>query len=367
MPPTLLDILLQSFADLRAVGGRGRQRRREAGVGAVHRRADRRAGGRHPAQQVLRRRARCAPRRWPARWSARWPGASPRTWPSSTSTCTASSSRAAKDERRAWPEFLEGGRAGDRHPVMSGPSRRGPSSALREQLQRGRRRRSPAAPTPWRASSPASSTTSTGRCASRWRSSRSATTRPPRRWRWCAGCARSSRRSIYLELCEDMRRCWPSCATAGCRWRCRRSRPRSTASPPSGRRCRWSRRSPRPRPSTRPSPTRWTRRASSWCWSTAPPTTSSSGSARDGPPGRREADAERRRGGRRTHRRPRRRPRCTATRSAWRSATCGRASPNWRNTCCTTAGCGTGRSGGTSTSNCRSATPTTTPTARSWS
>ena len=78
------------------------------------------------------------------------------------------------------------------------------------------------------------------------------------------------------------------------------------------------------------------------------------------PPGRR-----RRR--RRTRRRPRRRPRCTATRSAWRSATCGRASPNWRSTCCATAGCGTGRSGGTSTSSCRSATATTTPTARSCS
>ena len=54
--------------------------------------------------------------------------------------------------------------------------------------------------------------------------------------------------------------------------------------------------------------------------------------------------------------RPRRRPRCTATRSAWRSATCGRASPSWRSTCCATARCGTGRSGGTSTSSCRSAT-----------
>ncbi|CAM5460782.1 hypothetical protein STENM327S_05207 [Streptomyces tendae] len=32
-----------------------------------------------------------------------------------------------------------------------------------------------------------------------------------------------------------------------------------------------------------------------------------------------------------------------------RSATCGRASPSWRSTCCATARCGTGRSGGTST------------------
>lgn len=57
-------------------------------------------------------------------------------------------------------------------------------------------------------------------------------------------------------------------------------------------------------------------------------------------------------------------PGCTATRSAWRSATCARGSPSWRSTCCATAGCGTGRSGGTSTSRCPSATATTTPTAR---
>lgn len=63
-------------------------------------------------------------------------------------------------------------------------------------------------------------------------------------------------------------------------------------------------------------------------------------------------------------RRPTRRARCTATPSAWRSVTCARASPNWRSTCCATAGCGTGRNGGTSTSNCRSATATTTPTGR---
>lgn len=69
----------------------------------------------------------------------------------------------------------------------------------------------------------------------------------------------------------------------------------------------------------------------------------------------------------RTRHPPRKRPRCTATRSVWRSATCAHASPSWRSTCCATAGCGTGRSGGTSTSNCRSVTATTTPTARSCS
>lgn len=61
----------------------------------------------------------------------------------------------------------------------------------------------------------------------------------------------------------------------------------------------------------------------------------------------------------------RRRPRCTATRSASRSATCGPASPSWRSTCYVTGGCATGRSGGTSTWSCRWATATTTRTARS--
>ena len=61
-----------------------------------------------------------------------------------------------------------------------------------------------------------------------------------------------------------------------------------------------------------------------------------------------------------------RRRRCTATPSGWRSVTCGPGSPSWRRTCCTTARCGTGRSGGTSTSSSRWPTPTTTPTGRSW-
>jgi energy-coupling factor transporter ATP-binding protein EcfA2 len=53
VPPTLLDVLLQSFRRLARVGGRRRQRRREAGVCAVHRRTDRCARGRDPAQQLL--------------------------------------------------------------------------------------------------------------------------------------------------------------------------------------------------------------------------------------------------------------------------------------------------------------------------
>jgi MoxR-like ATPase len=55
LPPTLLDILLQSFADLRAAAAAATSERRAAGVGAVHGGADRRAGGRDPAQQLLRR------------------------------------------------------------------------------------------------------------------------------------------------------------------------------------------------------------------------------------------------------------------------------------------------------------------------
>ena len=86
-----------------------------------------------------------------------------------------------------WPAFLEGGRG------RSPPSREWPFGALRQQLldaaaafADGR--------APWPASCRASSTTSTGRCARSWRSSRCATTRPPRRWPWCAACATSSPR-----------------------------------------------------------------------------------------------------------------------------------------------------------------------------
>src|SRR5262245_48591642 len=50
VPPTLMDILVQSFA-ARRVG----QRRRAAGAAAVDPQADRRARGRDPAQQLLRR------------------------------------------------------------------------------------------------------------------------------------------------------------------------------------------------------------------------------------------------------------------------------------------------------------------------
>lgn len=71
VPPTLLDVLLRSFADLRASSAAMRQRRREAGVRPVHGRADRCPRGRHPAQQLLRRtrphlpHSRLLPRRFP--------------------------------------------------------------------------------------------------------------------------------------------------------------------------------------------------------------------------------------------------------------------------------------------------------------
>ncbi len=220
---------------------------------------------------------------------------------------------------------------------------------------RPRPRSSRTARTPWRASSSASSTTSTAPCASRWRSFPSATTRPRPRSRWLAGCGRSSRRWSTWSCARTWRRSCRSSATAGFRWPSRRSRARSRASPKHGHPCRSWPRSPRRRPSTRPSPTHWTPRASSWSWSTAPRTTCSSGRrAARSPPAL-------------TTRPSRRRPHCTATPSVWRSVTCAPVSPNWRSTCCTTAVCGTGRSGGTSTSSCRSATATTTPTARSCS
>ena len=174
------------------------------------------------------------------------------------------------------------------------------------------RRRSPTGPAPWPASCSASSTTSTGRCASRWRSSPSATTRPPRRLAMARRLREKQPKVVYLELCEDMaplltelRNCRLPVARPGVRERGRR------LPAASGPRCRWSRRSPRPRPSTRRSPTRWTPRASSWSWSTAPPTTSSSGSAGatgqpTGPTPTRTPPAARRGGGRAARRRGRR-------------------------------------------------------------
>ena len=103
-------------------------------------------------------------------------------------------------------------------------------------------------------------------------------------------------------------------------------------------------------------------RRRTWSSWTAPPTTSSSGRAPASPtrtagpvPGAGRA-AGRRRGGD-----------CTATRSASRSATCGRASPIWSELpAAPRPGPATGRSGGTSMSSSRSPTPTTTPTGRSY-
>ena len=110
VPPTLLDILLQSFADLRAAAAVGHQRRREAGVGAVHRRADRRAGGRDPAQPVLRRpHAAGADAR---RLAGRLAGPAQPGGPGDPQQVLARRRRAAQQGTTAatWPAFLEGGR-----------------------------------------------------------------------------------------------------------------------------------------------------------------------------------------------------------------------------------------------------------------
>lgn len=81
VPPSLLDILLQSFADLRAAS---------AAAAPMTRGWSRRC--RPPSRSACWRTrsctasssgtARCGPRRWPAPWSARWPAAAPRTSPS---------------------------------------------------------------------------------------------------------------------------------------------------------------------------------------------------------------------------------------------------------------------------------------------
>ena len=109
VPPTLLDILLQSFADLRASAAAAGQRRREAGVRAVHRRADRRAGGRGPAQRLLRRPHPDRPHA--GRLAGRLAGPARAGGPGHPQQVPARRGRAAQQGARAgWPEFLEGGR-----------------------------------------------------------------------------------------------------------------------------------------------------------------------------------------------------------------------------------------------------------------
>ncbi len=109
LPPTLLDILLQSFADLRAAAASAAQRRREARVGAVHGRADRRAGGRHPAQQLLRRPH--AARRDARRLAGGLAGPPPARGPGHPQQVLARrvEPRSKKDGGE-WVDFLEGGR-----------------------------------------------------------------------------------------------------------------------------------------------------------------------------------------------------------------------------------------------------------------
>ena len=202
-------------------GGRGHQRRREAGVGAVDRRADRRAGGRDPAQPLLRRphAAGADARRFAGRLAGPaqpedlailnkyWHGVVERA-----------ARRTAASGRRSWKA------AGDhRHTVVRGRStpcaaslldggrvRRRPAGARRDPDQ-DRRRRRPALGEeleifPVCHHSPASALAMVRRLREKQR--RSST------WSCARTCAR----------------CWRSCATAGCRWRCRRSRPSLTGS-----------------------------------------------------------------------------------------------------------------------------------------
>lgn len=123
VPPTLLDVLLQSFADLRA-SAPPRQRRREAGVGAVERRADRRTGGRDPAQQLLRRARADGPcPRLLARGIA---GPARARGPGHPQQVPARSRGAAQQGKGRVLAGVPGGRSGrDRDPLMSAVRRGG--------------------------------------------------------------------------------------------------------------------------------------------------------------------------------------------------------------------------------------------------
>ena len=108
VPPTLLDILLQSFADLRAAAAAAASddERLESALSTAEQ-----IGVLEDA--VLHSHFfgdHSGPRRSAVPWWAPWPAAAPRTWPSSTSTGTASSSPAAGRTAGPWPAFLEGGR-----------------------------------------------------------------------------------------------------------------------------------------------------------------------------------------------------------------------------------------------------------------
>ena len=174
---------------------------------------------------------------------------------------------------------------GDRHPVMT----RHPAepahvvrTALREQLQRGRRARSPAGPdAAGRASSP-------GMVDDVDRALREPLEIFPVCHHSPASALAMARRLrekqpkvIYLELCEDLRPLLDELRNCRLPVALQAFAAELDGFPAElGAASAWSRRSPRRRPSTRRSPTRSTPRASSWSWSTAPPTTSSSGRPR---------------------------------------------------------------------------------------
>ena len=202
VPPTLLDILLQSFADLRAAAASATSddEKLESALSTAEQIGvleDAILHSQFFGDRTLR--AADARRR---RWSGRWPGAARRTWRSSTSTCTGSSSPGPRRTRSGRASSTAAARRSP--PCHDRPRhRRRVRGAARAAHRRGRRLRRQARRR-WPGSCPAWSTTSTGRWASGWRSSRSATTRRPRRWPWCAGCGEKQPKVIYLELCEDL-------------------------------------------------------------------------------------------------------------------------------------------------------------------
>ena len=152
MPPTLLDILLQSFADLRAAAaaaGSDDEKLESAlstaeQIGVLedailhsHFFGDRALRAQTLAGSLVGSLAR----------------RSPRTWPSSTSIWHGVVEPRSKEDGRAVAGVPGGRPRGDRHPVMSGTvTTPAPSSALRGQLLGRPPRRSPTGPTRWRAS-----------------------------------------------------------------------------------------------------------------------------------------------------------------------------------------------------------------------
>ena len=110
VPPTMLDILLQTFADLREVSAAENSEDAPPRELAVHGRADRRAGGCGAPRPVLRRGRRRPEMPWPAPWSARWSGASRRTCRSSTSSGMRACPSRPRNKAAPWQAFEAAGK-----------------------------------------------------------------------------------------------------------------------------------------------------------------------------------------------------------------------------------------------------------------